>query len=243
MGVDDVTCPRDAQQFADTSGGGLIQGSDLGAAEQASQIRLPRHAAPDLSNDPTAGDRGCATHLVTSNQRPDVAVLALNGDKCARVENQGHSASQPGRACCRLLFSLIKDPISFRKLLIGQGAFFSLPRSERFPEALIPEAGFDCLGDPAGYADAAFARRFAHFTSELGTNGYGQPIYRHADIFAHDRVHVVSFCCDTRDTWRQQAAAQHTLRNAFPVEVWRNAAEVERPAGTEDQAQIDIHRR
>src|SRR5215211_7757471 len=63
MGVDDVTCPRDAQQFADTSGGGLIQGSDLGAPEQASQIRLPRHAAPHLSNDPTAGDRGCATHL------------------------------------------------------------------------------------------------------------------------------------------------------------------------------------
>jgi hypothetical protein len=131
MGIDDVTCARDAQQFADTSGGGLIQGSDPGAAEQASQVRLPRNAAPHLGNDPTAGDHGCATHLVTGHQR--------------------------------------------------------------------------------------------HFT--------------------HDRVHALSFCCDTRDTWRQQAAAQHTLRNAFPVEVWRNAAEVERPAGTEDQAQIDIHRR
>lgn len=169
--------------------------------------------------------------------------MALNGDECTRVENQGHSAGQPGRACCRLLFGLIEDPIGLRKLLLGQRVLFGLPRGERFSKALIPEAGFDCPGDPAGDADAALARRFAHFASELGTNRYGQPIYRHAAILAHDRVHAFSFCCDTCDTWRQQAAAQHTLRNALPVEVWRDAAEVERPAGTEDQAQIDIHRR
>ena len=46
-----------------------------------------------------------------------------------------------------------------------------------------------------------------------------------------------------RDSRGQESAAQHPLGNPLPVQVWRDAAEVERPAATEDQAQIDIHRR
>jgi hypothetical protein len=191
MCIDHITRPRDAQQFADPSGGGIIQCSDLCTPEDPRQVRLTSHATPYLSNDATTGDHGCTTLLVAGNQRPDTAVLAFNGNEGSRVENQGHSAGQPGCACGRLLFSLIEDPVSLRKLLLGQGALFGLPHSERFSEALIAEAGFDCLGDPAGYADAALARRFAHFASELGTNGYGQAIYRHAAILAHDRVHAV----------------------------------------------------
>jgi hypothetical protein len=63
--------------------------------------------------------------------------LAVNGDECARVENQIHSAGQPGGAGCSLLLRLIEDAISLRKLLLGERTLFSLPGSERFAQIFI----------------------------------------------------------------------------------------------------------
>src|SRR4029453_7332698 len=45
------------------------------------------------------------------------------------------------------------------------------------------------------------------------------------------------------DSWRQEATTQHALGNPFTIQVGRDAAEVERPASSEDQAEVDIHRR
>jgi hypothetical protein len=173
MCIDNITRPRDAKQFTDPSGGGIIQCSDLGTPEDPLQVRLTRHATPHLSNDTTTGDHRCTTQLVTGNQRPDIPVLALNSHERARVENQGHSAGQPGCACWRLLFSLIEDPISLRKLLRGQGALFGLPRGKRFSKALIPEAGFDCLGNPAGDADAALLLNQLRHSQHLAAGSDG----------------------------------------------------------------------
>jgi hypothetical protein len=102
MGIDDVTDPCDAQQLTDASGGGVIQGSDLDAAEQARQVRLARHAAPHLSNHPTARDHGWATQLVTGNQRPDIAVFQLaTSAPASRIRaTQPASLAARAAACC-----------------------------------------------------------------------------------------------------------------------------------------------
>jgi hypothetical protein len=131
MGIDHVPCPRDAQQFANAPGGGVVKGSDINATEHSRQVGLPRHAAPHLSNDTTAGDHGSATELIPVNEGPYLPIVALNGYKCASVENQCHSASPPGGAGCRLLLRLVEDAISLRKLFLGEGAILSLPGRER----------------------------------------------------------------------------------------------------------------
>lgn len=107
MGIDRVTRPGDPQQFANAPGGGVVQGPDIYATQHSRQVRLPRHATPHLSNDATAGDHGSAAELIPVNQRPYLPILALNGDKGAGIENQSHSAGQPGGASCRLLLRLI----------------------------------------------------------------------------------------------------------------------------------------
>jgi hypothetical protein len=93
--------------------------------------------------------------------------LAFNGNESARVEDQRHSAGQPGGSGWCLLLSLIEDAISLRKLLFSKGALLRLPGSERLPQTLIPEGGFDCLGDPARNADAEDSGSLANLATKF----------------------------------------------------------------------------
>lgn len=90
-GIDDVGEPGGAEELASRPAKWLIERADIDSAERLGQAGLTRAAAPRLSEHPGVGQREVPFELSGLQADPHLALIALQRDEGAAVENEAHA--------------------------------------------------------------------------------------------------------------------------------------------------------
>lgn len=97
MRIHDILGVGGTEKFADPASGGTVQGPDSDAFESSAESGLPRTAAPDLSDDCSAGDDQLRSPFILLQQQSRASITSIEGDESAGVKHDRHISPQAGR--------------------------------------------------------------------------------------------------------------------------------------------------